>query len=262
MDEESFVSSKLPRIKPNKNLKISLKLLSYIGNWPPDSRLRNFYYVYSFLCFALVISVYLLVQLAFMVSVWGDLERMIAGSFLLMTNTGNAYKMIVVLVHQKRIKSLVEMVKGEMFSSENERYEKVLSRYTWLGIFHHATYQSLGAVSITCWALGSIVDIVKGGVRRLPVESWYPYDVTVSPNFEITCCQQIVGQMILCFHNIALDTLVTNFLSVACCQLQILKLNVQSIGHDRRTGGRSSTSNERAREQLNACVEHSKAIIK
>nr|AXM05152.1 odorant receptor [Campoletis chlorideae] len=261
MDDDNGVSSKLPHIEPNKNLKISLKLLSYIGNWPPDNNYKNLYYVYSFLFFTLVIIVYLLVQLGFMISVWGDIEGMIAGSFLLMTNTGNGYKMIVVLVRHKRIRRLVEIIKGKIFSGENERYEKVLTRYTWLGILHHLTYQSLGAISITCWALGSIFDILKGGARRLPVESWYPFDVNVSPYFEITYCQQILGQMILCFHNIALDTLVTNFINVACCQLQILKLNVQSIGHDHQIDHDSSIYKQRAHKQLNDCVEHSKAII-
>ncbi|XP_043287647.1 odorant receptor Or1-like [Venturia canescens] len=261
MDGESFVWRRLPRIEPNKNLKISLELLSYIGNWPPEGKARKLYYVYSFLYFTLVISLYLLVQMAFIVSVWGDVERTIAGSFLLMTNTGNAYKMIVVLTRQRRIRKLVKLVAGEMFSGDNERHERVVSRYTWLGIFHHATYQSLGAVSIACWALGSVVDILKAGVRRLPVESSYPYDVAVSPNFEITCAQQILGQMILCLHNIALDTLVTNFLNVACCQLEILRLNVQAIGHDGPADRASSGDNERARKQLNACVEHNKAII-
>lgn len=61
------------------------------------------------------------------------------------------------------------------------------------------------------------------------MEGWYPYNATVTPAFEITSLHQAVAIFVACFHNVAMDTLVTGLITVACCQLSILCQTVASI---------------------------------
>lgn len=78
-----------------------------------------------------------------------------------------------------------------------------MTQYTWQGIFHHIAYQSFGTVAVLCWGFTPIADLIAGRSRRLPMEGWYPYNVTVTPAFEITSLHQTVAIFVACFHNIS-----------------------------------------------------------
>ncbi|EFN81058.1 hypothetical protein EAI_05805 [Harpegnathos saltator] len=106
-------------------------------------------------------------------------------------------------------------------------------KYTWKGLLHHATYQSFGATAVLCWGFTPIADLIAGRARRLPMEGWYPYNVTRTPAFEITAGHQGVACIIACCHNVAMDTLITGLITVACCQLAILEQNIISIDNKR-----------------------------
>lgn len=127
-----------------------------------------------------------------------------------------------------------------------------MTRYTWQGIFHHIAYQSFGTVAVLCWGFTPIADLIAGRSRKLPMEGWYPYNVTVSPAFEITSLHQAVAIFVACFHNVAMDTLVTGLITVACCQLSILSQTLASIENHHQ----SKKSN--IIKEMNDCSEEEK----
>ncbi|XP_046597653.1 odorant receptor Or1-like [Neodiprion lecontei] len=162
-----------------------------------------------------------------------------------------AVQVFNIIRRQVRIGKLLEILKSDTFSRHNFRYEDLLSSFALKGILHHVAYQSFGAAAVFCWGFTPIANIIAGNNRRLPMDGWYPYNVTLTPAFEITCVHQTVAVVFACFHNVAMDTLVAGLITVACCQLEILKSNLGQIGirkscHD---------------DELRNCIRHHKAII-
>ncbi|XP_011687566.1 PREDICTED: odorant receptor Or1-like isoform X2 [Wasmannia auropunctata] len=149
-----------------------------------------------------------------------------------MTNSTHASKVVVLLRRQARIQALLDAANSLAFSRHDEKYEDLLISYAWKGLFHHAVYQSFGGIAVFCWGFTPIADLVAGRSRRLPMEGWYPYNTTATPAFEITAAHQGIAIIIACFHNVAMDTLMTGLIVVACSQLAILEHNITSIDNE------------------------------
>ncbi|KMQ95335.1 odorant receptor isoform a [Lasius niger] len=176
-------------------------------------------------------------------------------------------RVIVLLCRQKRIQTLLDIANGPAFSRHDKKYQDLLMRYTWKGIFHHAAYQSFGAIAVFCWGITPITDLIAGRSRQLPMEGWYPYNVTRTPVFEITAAHQGIAIIIACFHNVALDTLVTGLITVACCQLAILERNIISIDNEKSMQSDKDQSFNLVEgkilsyRQLKQCAVHSNMIF-
>lgn len=175
--------------------------------------------------------------------------------------------MVVFLSRQRRIQALLDLANSPVFSRYDKKHQDLLIKYTWKGIFHHATYQSFGAVAVFCWGITPITNLIAGRSRQLPMEGWYPYNVTRTPVFEITAAHQGIAIIIACFHNVALDTLVTGLITVACCQLAILERNIISINNEKSLQNDKNNSSFLAEEkilfyrQLKQCAVHSNIIF-
>ncbi|XP_011687568.1 PREDICTED: odorant receptor Or1-like isoform X4 [Wasmannia auropunctata] len=142
------------------------------------------------------------------------------------------FQVVVLLRRQARIQALLDAANSLAFSRHDEKYEDLLISYAWKGLFHHAVYQSFGGIAVFCWGFTPIADLVAGRSRRLPMEGWYPYNTTATPAFEITAAHQGIAIIIACFHNVAMDTLMTGLIVVACSQLAILEHNITSIDNE------------------------------
>ena len=116
-----------------------------------------------------------------------------------------------------------------MFNRDNDKYEWIVTYYTWQGIFHHIVYQSFGGISIIFWGCTPILYLVNGASKQLPNVGWFPYNVTSTPAFEITSLHQFIVVLTSCINNVAIDTLITGLIITACCQLTILNYNISSI---------------------------------
>lgn len=77
-------------IKANFHLKLSLNIMRYLGSWPSlKGHYRWVYILYGAFSFALV---FLLVQTIYLIIIWGDIKKMVAGEFLLTTNLSHTLK--------------------------------------------------------------------------------------------------------------------------------------------------------------------------
>ncbi|XP_024868539.1 odorant receptor Or1-like isoform X4 [Temnothorax curvispinosus] len=162
------------------------------------------------------------------------MSKLVAVATLLMTNSTHASKVVVLLRRQARIQALLDIANSPAFSRYDKVHEDLLISYTWKGLFHHAVYQSFGGIAVLCWGFTPIADLVAGRSRQLPMEGWYPYNTTATPAFEITAAHQGIAIIIACFHNVAMDTLMTGLITVACSQLAILERNIISINNEER----------------------------
>lgn len=145
--------------------------------------------------------------------------------------------MVVLLRRQARIQALLDLANSPAFSRYDKEYKDLLISYAWKGFFHHAAYQSFGGIAVFCWGFTPIADLIAGRSRRLPMEGWYPYNTTTTPAFEITAAHQGIAIIIACFHNVAMDTLMTGLIAVACSQLAILERKIISINNEESVRG-------------------------
>ncbi|XP_015184251.1 PREDICTED: uncharacterized protein LOC107070501 [Polistes dominula] len=288
MNEYDVKKPILHRIEPNFHLKVSLTIIYYMGTWPPQGKYRSLYIICTICSFTFMLGIFLLTEIANIILSLNDLGRFVAGATLLMTNCTHAYKVclkkicitsnslqiIIILHRQKRIRNLLNIIKNDIFARNEINYGYTVTRYTWQGIFHHIAYQSFGTVAVLCWGFTPIADLIAGRSRRLPMEGWYPYNVTVTPAFEITSLHQAVAIFVACFHNVAMDTLVTGLITVACCQLSILCQTIASIKNYQEekliniVRNANDCSNEQKilydvpYETLKKCVIHSNIIFR
>ncbi|KAK0161299.1 hypothetical protein PV327_009784 [Microctonus hyperodae] len=225
---------KLRHLKPNFHIKISLTIKRFIG-------------------------IYLAAQTINLTIIWGDIERMVATAFLLMTNIVHGYKIIVIIRNQLRIKKLLNILTSPLFTRDNKKYERVFTYYAWQGIYHHIIYQSLGSMAVFCWSFIPIANAIVGLERRLPMDAWYPYDANKSPAFEITCAHQAIAVFIGCIHNISMDTLITGLLNAACCQLEVIKCNIKNL--DLSTEESMEINRQRIMKEVIRCIHHTNIVM-
>lgn len=163
----------------------------------------------------------------------------------------------------------MDITKSDTFVQHNIDYERIVTQYTWQGIFHHIAYQSFGTVAVLCWGFTPIADLIAGRSRRLPMEGWYPYNTTATPAFEIISVHQAVAIFVACFHNVAMDTLVTGLITVACCQLSILSQTIASVQNNEEKDERNVINNVATKNEydvpyeiLKKCVKHGNVIFR
>lgn len=88
--------TKLSQIKPNKHLKISLSLIYYMGMWPVRGKYRYLYASYTVCSFIFLLGIFLVTEIAYVILSWGNMEKIIAGATILMTNVTHAYKVRII----------------------------------------------------------------------------------------------------------------------------------------------------------------------
>lgn len=137
--------------------------------------------------------------------------------------------MIYIICQYKRIKNLVDITNSEIFNRDNDKYKHIISYYNWQGIFHYIAYQGFASISIFFYSCIPLQNVFSEKSKQLPLAGWYPYNVTSTPIFEITWLHQVLVILINCINNIAIDTLITGFIIITCCQLTILSYNISSI---------------------------------
>ncbi|XP_067205636.1 odorant receptor Or1-like isoform X3 [Linepithema humile] len=256
-------------IVPNFHLRVSLSLVYFLGTWPPRARkYRLLYLFYTVFSFTFILGILLAAEIANMIISWGDMSKIVAGATLLMTNCTHASKIVVFLREQARIQALLDIANSPVFHRHDKTHQDLLKSYTKKSIFHHAVYQSFGAIAVFCWGFTPLADLIAGRSRRLPMEGWYPYNTTTTPAFEITAGHQGVAVIIACFHNVAMDTLMTGLITVACCQLAILERNIMSINNEESVSKMQNKNtlfitDEKALcyQRLKKCTVHSNIIF-
>lgn len=81
----------------------------------------------------------------------------------------------------------------------------------------------------------------------------------------------MVGVIVGCINNLAIDALISSLLNIASCQFEILKHNFAQLGSDieKRTilvssnkGQDEKYSHKNVNEELRHCIEHNLTIFK
>lgn len=220
---------KLKKINSNKHLQNNLSIIYYIGLWPDRVKYKYLYNLYTICSLIFLVGIIIVSEIIYIIINWGKIEIMMTGLTILMTNSTYAAKVIYIICRYERIKNLVDITNSEIFNRDNDKYKHIISYYNWQGIFHHIAYQGFASICIFSYSCIPLQSAFSGKSKQLPIAGWYPYNVTSTPIFEIACLHQVLVILINCINNIAIDTLITGFIIITCCQLTILSYNISSI---------------------------------
>ncbi|XP_060803405.1 odorant receptor Or1 [Amyelois transitella] len=200
---------------------------------------------------------YITVQAAELISVFGDVSAMTSAGFLLFTNIVLFIKMINVMMRRDQIHEMVDDMDKKLRDVKDDDEIAVVKSVdrltTWqLYIF---TFLSLNVV------FGLAASVEK---PLLPLPARYPFDATVSPAFEITYLHQSTALILSAIVNISLDTLVTSLTAQCYCRFRLLALSLTKLCQNLKVNAKMMLSEDDEKIvllRLRACVKEHQAIL-
>ncbi|XP_051176508.1 odorant receptor Or1-like [Leptopilina boulardi] len=263
------VSSK--PVKPFLLLKISLKVLRWMGTWAPRQKgiSHYFFYAHTICIFVFMLGIFFFVEIIAIVMNLDNLEKIASSAPLFLTNIAHAYKFFTINRNRRKIQDLLSIIESPTFSNYNSRYERIIMWYTWQNIFHNGIYQILGIMTVLFWAAIPVTALLDGNELQLPLDGWYPFNTKKLIPFMLTWSHQTVAIIMCCINNLAIDALISSLLNVASCQFEILKWNIAKIGDIEEQNFLVSSNkkedklchNKNINEELRYCIKHNLAIF-
>ncbi|CAH1374413.1 unnamed protein product [Tenebrio molitor] len=173
-----------------------LYIFGYLSpEFKKSSRTKTYYGIYFVLFWGFTYVLCLASQIADMVAVFGDIEKMTETSFLLLTNTNQALKIYVFMFNGPRVRRLIKSLEREEFQPKTRvQYETIVEE----------------------------IKIRPGESIRLPLSGWYPFDTNGSPIFELVYFYQIFATWINGMGNITMDTFLSGCIMIISSQLAVL----------------------------------------
>jgi len=184
---------------------------------------------------AITISCIVIVSLGFVVECYitrDKLEEFAESIGLLITQTKNNVKLIVILVHRKKVLEIIKNA-GEQFFIHKKNLSpeetSVISRY----LRRARRYTFIFWVQ---WALCLVSQSASkrtadNKVREMPIKMWVPFDTTHSPYYELGYAYNVLSCIIVSWHVAVTDALFFVIVIQMTGQFELL-------GHSLRTGRR------------------------
>ncbi|KAJ4437169.1 hypothetical protein ANN_17304 [Periplaneta americana] len=117
---------------------------------------------------------------------------------------------------------------------------------------------------MTVHSIQSCIRIVNN--HELMFVSWYPFDMTRSPTFEIVYITQIFGLILGCSTCFAFPAMYITSICIACSQLEKLECKLLRIRQKHRASNEEADSIFEAdfeiQKELNECIRHHQKIIR
>ncbi|XP_059061480.1 odorant receptor Or1-like [Achroia grisella] len=238
------------------SLSISLTALRLVGFWTPEDLQDNhklLYRSYAFFSFMLYIGIYTITQTVDLFIIWGNIPLMTATMFLLGTSCAHATKFFNLFIRENMIKTIVYSSDEVLRSVEDKDGKAIIKSCNRQTRIQLLVYYSLTMVTI----LGLTMSAEHGS---LPLRSWYPYDVTKSPAYELTFALQVYTLCVAALLNISKDTMATTLIAQCHCRLKLIGLSLKTLCHDLhldKTVMLSAGQEELVRARLRNCaIEH------
>lgn len=251
-------------------LKWTFKLITLSGYWFPRKGNKSailLYTAYSFVFFGCCLVGFAILELIYMIQVFGQMDEMINTMFVLFTHTTQTIKVIVFIYRKEEIYDLLDCLNEKIFKPKNatqkQRVILIVNYTNKLAKFY------LFLVSLTVCFFGIFPLLDNSTARQLPARIWFPIDFRVSPIYEILFVYQIFSGMISACSNAAVDTIIVAFISQISIQLDIL---CDSLYHTKQFAleklkqkKKSLTDDEVEKEMkkfLKECTKHHVKLIK
>ncbi|KAJ3648714.1 hypothetical protein Zmor_020493 [Zophobas morio] len=225
-------------------IKLNIFAFRAAGLWPSaDGYKPNFYFLRSITIIFIFGFIQTASQTFKLLTNLTDMQVVAGTAFMVISCWLMLMKMFSIASNIQTLRKLLTILDDEMFQvRSNEQIENIApSVKTWKLAYN------LISGSIACSVIFWTVDSFRR--RRLPFISWYPYNTTGSPLYEITCVHQLSSLSFAAYININMDTFIAVFSLYAAAQFDILCDNLKNL------------QPEVFREGLVVCVKHHRAIV-
>lgn len=208
-------------------LKWTLNILKFAGYWLPRQNV-TFSLIYSIPMIFCTIILYTCGEIAFLITVIGQLEEMANSLFLLLTHSAQILKIIIFISKKQKIYALLDTIQDDIFKPRNQRQLKRAVKAINGTNSMAKTFVGMVIATISLWSLFPLLD-ANNMTKQLPLRIWYPFDVTRSPQYEAGYVYQIFTVLLCGCANAAMDTTAAAFVSQICVQIDILSDSVLHI---------------------------------
>ncbi|XP_041969425.1 odorant receptor 43a-like [Aricia agestis] len=207
--------------KSNANifLKRPETVLKYLGLWLLPTKYVVLHTIYTIFIMFTQYS-FIVLEVIYIVVVWGDLEEVSEASYLLFTQASVCYKTTVFIFTRSNLKRLLDFMDTEMFSSQSAAHDRIL--HTEAGKIKRLTAIFLTSATTTCtlWAIMPLFDSAE--IRHFPFKIWMPVDTQKSPHYEVGYFYQVSSIYISAFLFFAVDSTTLSMIIFGRAQLKIV----------------------------------------
>lgn len=216
-------------------LPISLKLVSevlkFFGFWKLEnpSKLKTVVYKLYMVVLQIVSYVTLFTaQIIYIIHVINDLEKLSNAMFLPLTYAAQVFKMWNFFIKQSKLKRIIVYSNKNIFKPKNDYQAYLLDKRMKTFKTTYIIFVSMAMATISLWAVFPLLEL-NSTEKTLPIEAWYPFDISTSPTYEIVYVHQIIAMIVNAVVNISLDCLPPGFMAFISAQLEVLSNSLENI---------------------------------
>ncbi|XP_015513040.2 odorant receptor 46a-like [Neodiprion pinetum] len=219
-------------------LTINLWVFRSVGIWAADIKspsLRLIYNIYGAIIISTLSMIYFSTEIIYVIVIWGNLEAISEISFLLLTHIGTVVKLFSFLMRRERVEKLVENLAQRNFLPRRNAHRDFLMSTVRVVNRDNVIFILMCASTVIGWAIVPMVD--SGETRRLPLKTWFPFDISNSPIFEVIYAYQTAAVMMNAFMNAMMDTFASSLMALAGAQLDMLRHDLSKLGREDEEDG-------------------------
>ncbi|XP_063912003.1 odorant receptor Or1-like [Zophobas morio] len=214
-------------------VKLNVKSLEFFGYFCPDfttTFMKVIYYTYALLFVGSMFVLFMVSEIINMVVVFGDIEKMTEASFLLLTHLVQALKLYVFVVHNSRVRRLINSLNREEFKPKNQQQYNLLMEDVQMSRILTKIFLIMCVATCVLWGVFPLLDKDGGEeTTELPLSGWFPFDTQKSPIFECVYVYLTMGAMINGLANVSMDTFLSGIIMVISGQLKLLNNSFQNL---------------------------------
>jgi hypothetical protein len=214
---------------------------------------RIYYRIYTTFIVGFMYVMCILSQLAEMISVFGDIEKMTNASFLTLTNVVQAFKLYPFIMHGARVRALINSINRSEFKPKNWEQRCILTADIKMSQLISKTWLFTCCLVCSLWGIFPLLDKGADDQIRLPLSGWFPFKTDESPMFEIVYAYQTVTSFVNGLGVVCMDTFMMGSIMVISGQLSVLNNAFENI--------KQSDEETAARRNLIQNIVHYRNII-
>lgn len=233
------------------SLKWTFNILKIAGYWlPKNMPMSSAAFATFMVCFTMIL--YTCSEIVYLISVFGQLEEMANGLFLLLTHLAQIIKIVIFISKKQKIYCLLNNIQEDIFKPRNEHQLRHAMNTINAANYVAQIFIFLVIVTVSLWSLIPLLE--ETNTRKLPLRMWFPFDDQKSPLYEIAYVYQIFTVMLCGCANAAMDTIAATFVCQISVQIEILSdsfLYIKECAEEKLRNKR-----EKCNEETSTSIEH------
>lgn len=233
-------------------------LLKCFGLWelPEDASPRikliyRLYFWYFFIVLMVILDLSMVMQLITNID---NVDEIIKVLFLFATAMAVLGKYLYIKVNNQQYEELFRSLYKVEFLPQNRKEMKIFLRAVHLSAKVRNYYGSLSISALSGLFMSQFISKEK----ELPASMYIPIDLNTDLKYTLMYIYECLGMAVLCFTNVAFDSLASSFFIYLTGQLEILGYRLENIG---RSGNRGSMTQEGILKQLKYCIVYYERIL-